>query len=313
LRLAIITVLSDVVSAIWFGGAMFSASDIQTRNVLPDVHFALPSMHLRPLLTTYYGVTTPVALEDLLHPEWGNIRFTTQGEWTVARPGCTDTTPEKGALFGPSDVTAIVRSADAGAMVGAGLTALGWATLIQRSAHDHANRACDLADIYGDRAERLWDDLRGADWAGKVMIFDGFFTALATAAPPPDPVIERMQQALVSGNIDTVSGFAGELALTERTLARLCNRAFGFSPKRLLRRQRFLRTLADIGDRLDQPLSTLLDGGYFDQSHFTREFKAYMGMTPLAYFNSPRQMMRRAGAERLRTAGARVQGLHQPQ
>ena len=128
----------------------------------------------------------------------------------------------------------------------------------------------------------------------------------------PNPVIERMQQALVSSNIDTVQGFADELGVAERTFARLCLKVFGFSPKRLLRRQRFLRTLADIGDRLDQPLSTLLDGGYYDQSHFIREFKAYMGMTPLAYYHSPRQMMRRAASERMRTAGARVQGLHQP-
>ena len=292
---------------------MFNASESQTRNVLPDVHFALPAAPLRPLITTFYGVTTPVALEDHLHPEWGNIRLTTRGEWTVVRPGNNDPTPERGALFGPSDITGIVRCAGAGAMVGVGLTALGWATLVQRSAHDHANRTNELTEIYGDRADRLWADLCEADWAGTVALFDGFFGALAAAAPPPDPIIERMQQALVSGNIDTVQHFADDLCLTERTLARLCLRIFGFSPKRLLRRQRFLRTLADIGDRLDQPLSSLLDGGYFDQSHFIREFKAYMGMTPLAYYNAPRQMMRRAGAERLRTAGARVQGLHLPQ
>lgn len=290
---------------------MFNSSDIQTRNVLPDVHFALPAAHLRPLITTYYGVTTPVALEDHLHPEWGNIRFTTRGEWSVERPGCDDPTPARGALFGPSDITGIVRSAGAGAMVGVGLTALGWATLVQRSAHDHANRTSELTEIYGDRADLLLADLCAADWAGVVARFDAFFNDLVAAAPPPDPIIERMQQALVSGNIDTVQDFANELCLTERTLARLCLKVFGFSPKRLLRRQRFLRTLAEIGDRLDQPLSSLLDGGYYDQSHFIREFKSYMGMTPQAYFHSPRQMMRRAGAERLRTAGARVQGLHQ--
>jgi AraC-like DNA-binding protein len=291
---------------------MFSAGDDQTRNVLPAVHFALPAPHLRPLITTYYGVTTPVALEDHLHPEWGNIRFTLRGEWTVERPGVTDPTPARGALFGPTDVTGIVRSAGPGSTVGAGLTALGWATLVHRSAHDHANRMHDLAGIYGPRAEQLWADLCATDWDGCCALFDAFFSALAAAALPPDPQIERVQQALVSGNIDTVQDFADGLAMTERTLARLCHRAFGFSPKQLLRRQRFLRTLAQIGDRLDQPLAMLLDGGYFDQSHFIREFRAYMGMTPLAYFNSPRQMMRRAGAERLRTAGARVQGLHQP-
>jgi AraC-like DNA-binding protein len=290
---------------------VFSANDVQTRNVLPDVHFALPAPQLRPLITTYYGVLTPVALEDHLHPEWGNIRFTITGEWTVERPGSTDPTGTRGALFGPTDRTAIVRSAGPGRTVGAGLTAMGWATLVQQSAHEHANRIHDLADIYGPSAERLWADLCTSDWEGCCALFDRFFGELAVAAPPPEPLIERVEQALVSGNIDTVQDFAHELAMTERTLARLCQRAFGFSPKQLLRRQRFLRTLAQIGDRLDQPLATLLDGGYYDQSHFIREFRAYMGMTPMAYFNSPRQMMRRAGAERLRTAGARVQGLYQ--
>ncbi len=142
---------------------MFSANDMQTRNVLPDVHFALPAPQLRPLITTYYGVLTPVALEDHLHPEWGNIRFTITGEWTVERPGSTDPTGTRGALFGPTDRTAIVRSAGPGRTVGAGLTAMGWATLVQQSAHEHANRIHDLADIYGPTAERLWADLCTSD------------------------------------------------------------------------------------------------------------------------------------------------------
>lgn len=287
-------------------------SDTQSRNVLPDVHFALPAPQLRPLITTYYGVSTPVALEDHLHPEWGNIRFTLRGEWSVERPGHADPTPPHGALFGPTDVTAIVRSAGPGATVGVGLTALGWATFVHQSAQTHANRIHPLDAILGARAEQLWADLCATDWAGCCACFDAFFTELAASAPSPDPLIARVEQALVSANIDTVQQFADDLGLTERTLARLCHRAFGFSPKQLLRRQRFLRTLAQIGDRLDQPLSVLLDGSYYDQSHFIREFKTFMGMTPTAYFHSPRQMMRRAGAERLRTAGARVQGLHHP-
>jgi AraC-like DNA-binding protein len=290
---------------------MFSSNDTQARNVLPDVRFALPAGPLRPLITTYYSVATPLALEDFLHPEWGNIRFTLAGDWSVERPGCADAAPAQGALFGPTNRTGIVRCAGPGHTVGAGLTGLGWAILVQQSAHDHANRIRPLADIHGHRATALWSQLRAAQWEGICALFDDYFTALAAAAPPPDPLIDRVQQALVSGNIDTVQAFADELALTERTLARLCHRAFGFSPKQLLRRQRFLRTLALIGDRLDQPLTVLLDGSYYDQSHFIREFRAFMGMSPRAYFTSPRQMMRRAGAERLRTAGARVQGLHQ--
>ncbi len=290
---------------------MFRGGDIQTRGLLPDVQFALPAPALRPLLTTYYRVSTPGPLEDHLHPEWGNIRFTIRGLWSIERPGCTDPTPAHGALFGPTDVTAIVRSAGVGVTVGAGLTALGWAMLVRRPAHAHANRMHDLSEIHGEAAECLWAELNNADWPASVAHFDTYFSRLAATAPPPDPMIQRVQQALVSNQLDTVQDFAAGLGLSDRTLARLCNRVFGFSPKRLMRRQRFLRTLAEIGDRLDQPLSQLLDGSYYDQSHFIREFRAYMGMTPLAYCNAPRQMLRRAAVERLRTAGAVVQGLHQ--
>ena len=186
---------------------MFNASDAQTRNVLPDVHFALPAPELRPLLTTYYGVTTPCPLEDHLHPEWGNIRFTTRGLWSVSRPGSDDPTPTHGALFGPSDVTGIVRCAGAGAMLGVGLTALGWATLVSTPAHRHANRIEDLALQFGGAAERLWADLCRTDWEGCCALFDAFFTAAAAAAPPPGPMIMRVQQALVNGNLETVRHF----------------------------------------------------------------------------------------------------------
>jgi len=90
----------------------------------------------------------------------------------------------------------------------------------------------------------------------------------------------------------------------------LCLRVFGFTPKRLLRRQRFLRTLGAVRDAPDRPLAELMDPAYYDQAHFNRDFKACMGMTPLAYFRLPREALRRAGEERRRVLGAPVQGLH---
>lgn len=289
---------------------MVAIGNSAARHALPQVQFALPAPALRPLITTYYHVTAPGPVEDYLHPEWGNIRFSLHGRWDVARPGSLDPTPQRHSLFGPTDRTGIVTSPGDAAMLGIGLTALGWAMLIDRPADAHANRVCDLDQVWGAAAGHCWQALCAADWAAVPALLDGVFTARAAAAPPPDPLIEVVQAALIDGHIDTAHGFAERLGLNDRTLARLCQRVFGFAPKRLLRRQRFLRTLAEIGDRLDQPLSSLLDGGYFDQPHFNREFRAFMGMTPLAYFHSPRQIMRRAAIERLRTAGAVVQGLH---
>jgi AraC-like DNA-binding protein len=289
---------------------MFTGGEVLLQQTTPVVQFALPAPVLRPLITTYYNVATPVSLTDQLHPEWGNIRFSLASHWNATRPGCDDVNPPRHCLFGPSDRTATVSTPGPATMVGVGLTALGWSQLVGEPAHLHANRMTAARGALGAQLDALHPALCAAPWTDAPALLDAAFAALAAAAPPADPLIARVQQALVDGTLDQVGDFAASLGLSERTLERLCKRAFGFAPKRLLRRQRFLRTLAEIGDRLDQPLSTLLDGSYYDQSHFIREFKAYMGTTPLAYYQAPRQMMRRAGAERLRTAGAAVQGLH---
>ena len=289
---------------------MFANRDGQAATALPEAYFALPTPALRPLITTYYRVVAPGPLIDYLHPEWGNIRFTTTGNWQLSRAGCTDPSPDRHGLFGPSDRTATVTTDGQAAMLGVGLTSLGWNQLLGVPANLHANRMGPLSQVYGDAADDLWHRLCALPWSDVPAALDEFFLARAAAAAPADPIIEAVQAALIDGNIDTAHDFATSLGLNERTMARLCLRVFGFAPKRLLRRQRFLRTLADIGDRLDQPLAALLDGGYFDQPHFNREFRAYMGMTPRAYVQSPRQLMRRAAIERMRTAGAVVQGLH---
>lgn len=73
------------------------------------------------------------------------------------------------------------------------------------------------------------------------------------------------------------------LGLSERTLRRRCEHAFGFGPKtldRVLRMQHFLalaRTQPGLG------LANLADAaGYADQAHLTREARRLTGFTPAA-------------------------------
>lgn len=277
----------------------------------PQVRFYPPSPSLRGLITAYYFVEVPAGPQlDHLHPEWANVRFVIDGAWSWRMRADDPWFSTPAGLWGPTDRTGVIQT-QGGLVVGFGLTPLGWSRLIGESAEPHANAAVELARLWGDdAAEMLGALLAAPDDAARVAALDARLGPRAAAAPFVDPAVQRAANALLAGDIRNIDAFADQVGVSTRTLDRLCRRVFGFAPKRLLRRQRFLRTLEQIGGRQGKPLNTALDEGYVDQAHFTREFRAFMGMTPSAYYDLPREVLRRAAESRSAVIGQPLQGLH---
>jgi AraC-like DNA-binding protein len=277
----------------------------------PEIRFYLPAEGLRPLVTSYYFVESVGPLADFTHPEWANIRFALNGVWRFEDDEGRDTVePSRAALFGPTDRARRFLT-DGGLVLGVGLTPIGWLTLIGSDASDLANRNVPLDHQLGISGPALHSRLVEARTdAERTAILDAILEARPASQSVYCEMAIQVQRALVSGTVDHVGDLAEQLGMEQRTLHRVCTSVFGFPPVRLLRRQRFLRTLGKVRDRLDQPLGQLIDSAYYDQAHFNRDFKAYMGMTPLAYFRLPREALRRAVEERHRVLGAPVQGLH---
>ena len=105
-------------------------------------------------------------------------------------------------------------------------------------------------------------------------------------------------------DIRNVAGLVEATGITQRTLERLCQRAFGFSPKLLLRRQRFMRSLAQF--MLEPSLKWVgaLDGQYHDQAQFVRDFRSFMGTTPSDYGAAPHPILGKIMAQRMADQGA---------
>lgn len=279
----------------------------------PRLRFHLPDPGLRDCVSSYYSLEAgDEPINDRLHPEWANIRFSLRGDWTWSLSGGVDPTPNA-TLFGPTGKSARITGTSHALLFGIGLLPMGWARLVQAPAKLFANRVIPLSELWGDGADRLRRALvADPDDAERVQRLDQLLLGLLADAPPPESHLGAIHRVLVSGDIATVSAFAAEVGVTERTLERLCPRLFGFTPKALLRRQRFLRSLDRAVHNPNKTLTEQLGEGYADQSHFVREFRAFMGLTPSAYFAEPRTMMRLAAAERERVVGQTLQGLHQP-
>lgn len=281
------------------------------------MRFHLPSPELRGCVSSYYLLRAgDQPVDDRLHPEWGNVRFTLSGRWAssleaASVPGATGAEAPVATLFGPTSRSVRIQGQPGSAVLGIGLLPMGWARLVRVPASRFANRVAPLAELLGRHADLIAEALCHApDDAARFARLDRCLRTLLRGAPDADPHIGPIHKALVSGEIGTVQAFATALGLQERTLQRLTPRLFGFPLKALLRRQRFLRTLDRIAHNPGRPLSELMDEGYADQPHFVREFRAFMGLSPTAYFAEPRVVMRLAAAERERVVGQTLQGLH---
>lgn len=260
----------------------------------PRVAVHLPAEALRGLVTFYYFVTAEDALEDFLYPEWGNVRFALSGDWRLSMQGHPPG-PQRNVLCGHTDRCFRVTTAG-GRVAGFGLTPLGWLKLIGEDAEGLANRTRPLQAELGCPAEEIRAALTADDTEqARVARFDRLLCDLSAGRAPASPQLLLLDEVLRTRPVD-VPAFAAAVGVSSRTLHRLCLRLFGFAPKRLLRRQRFLDTLGQVRSAVGEPLQEALDAAYFDQAHFYRDFRDFMGMSPRAYFTAARTLMARAAA-----------------
>ena len=125
---------------------------------------------------------------------------------------------------------------------------------------------------------------------------------------PHEEQILACQEALRDPDMANVTELGARLGIGDRSLERLCGRYFGFPPKLLLRRQRFLRSLAQFMlDPHRRNWSEVLDGQYYDQAQFVRDFRSFMGMTPSEYADTPHPILEKIMAQRMADQGAAPQ------
>ncbi len=282
------------------------------------MRFFPPAPELAPYLTAIYlNEIYPEPgdrVKDMLHPEWANLRFMEgdQGSACIG-PGALTSTPAC-VLAGPTCYSARFETGQVRSW-GIGFQPLGWAKFIGADAELYADRAVDaetdpaLVDLVALRPHLR--DAEGDVYAQAGAI-NRHLLDLLGHKPPDDPAVIRAQAALADPNIGSVAELAEAAGSSYRSLERLSLRAFGFPPKLLLRRQRFLRTLGQV--MLDPTLSwsSSLDFHYHDQSHFNRDFRRFMGLTPRAYMAQPRPLVDAAVRGRMAAAGAPMQVLHKP-
>ena len=279
-----------------------------------SLDFFLPAPDLRPAISTYYvlRLNGDAPVEDLVHPEWANIRLLLAGDWSLTFEGgrtSADVAPSA-LVSGTLSKSAKVRGGP-GFLVGVGLMPAGWARLTEQSAAAYADTLRPLSDLVGDAAGELIARLGAAahetDYFG---ILDEWFRAQLAPPAAVEALLNEAHRHLLDPELASVGEWARRLGRSTRQLERMTLDYFGVPPKRLLRRQRFLRTFAAMRDQPPGAWGRLLDDRYADQSQFVREFNHFIGMSPRAYFSRRWPFMLAAGNARQALLGVPLQGLH---
>lgn len=257
-----------------------SACTVRTRFYNPPARFD-------GCFTTFYQLELDCeedsVVVDLLQPEWGNIRFfdinaprAQVGEQVSHNAPFTAT--------GPSSRPCHFRLGTT-RMWGIGFLPLGWARFMDEDASNVTNSVCDGAanpvfSRFAHFTEVLADHTRPVE--EQLAFLNAEFDRMMR--PSRDEAkIKRIHSALVSGDFLAVGDLASACGMSIRTLERMCHRYFGFTPKLLMRRQRFMRSLSSFMLREGTRWTEAMDSEYHDQAQFTREFTEFMTMTPSAY------------------------------
>ncbi|WP_027501325.1 helix-turn-helix domain-containing protein [Rhodococcus sp. UNC363MFTsu5.1] len=160
--------------------------------------------------------------------------------------------------------------------------------LLPAGVEEVADAAVSAEDAWQNAGRRLADTVRSAPTGPmRIAAMDRALRALVANRPR-----ERAGEAGVIAAADLVyrrrgavriDHLAAETGMSARQLQRRFPPAVGVGPKefqRLTRIQHAARTLL----LQDEPryLATALDGGFYDQNHFIREFRQFTGRTPAA-------------------------------
>ncbi len=182
-------------------------------------------------------------------------------------------------LFGPRSRAARL-TASGGEVVSVVVSALGWANIVGRSAAALGDRVVPAAEVFDGRlVAALAASLTTGGLDGLATRLDA---AVGTSKPlpcPDEPLVRGLSRIIAEGGMCAAEAAGEQLGVASHVVRRSALRHFGYPPKVLLNRGRFLRAL----ERMiisERGYSEAARHGYFDASHFIRDAKRFLGMTP---------------------------------
>ena len=240
-----------------------------------------------------YESDSDLAFEDTVFPSGCmEIIFNLgSGKWQTGDEYVTTPSVE---LWGQIVKPLPVKSIGKNTMLGIRFYPHAAACFINEEIDQFNNQVADLKDIAGAAVKELHVQLlENADWNERIVLIENFLLERLSACGKKmnkiGVVNDIMNEIGREDFYENINGLALRYGITSRYLQKLFLQYTGLTPKLYTKINRFQNSLKLVSKK-DRSLTAIAyDCGYFDQSHFIREFKYFTGSTPSGYSqaNSP--------------------------
>jgi AraC-like DNA-binding protein len=138
-----------------------------------------------------------------------------------------------------------------------------------------------LAPFLGELERRIFD---APEDGGKISVLESFLSGRLLPFTNKHPEVQNASRMIVNagGNM-SIKTLGETINLPYKQLERTFERFIGMPPKSFARIIRFKKLLQSIKRNPGDHTHRYLDFGYYDQTHFIKEFKSFMGTTPAVY------------------------------
>lgn len=255
----------------------------------------IPAAPLSRFVQVLWYARVPVAehhYERILPTGCTQVILNLERDWLH---DCTDGAPDQpiapALVVGGRSTFEVVAARDMASLIGVSFKPGGFAAFAGDAVDRFSNLSIPLETAWGAASLTLRNRLRETDdIRTRFGIIEAFLLERVAACARPHANARRqlvefgLSKFGSAPALSTVREVARSTGLSERRFSQIFREEVGLSPNVWCRIQRFQRAVRILHSGADLPWAELaLDCGFYDQSHFANEFRAFSGVDATTY------------------------------
>ncbi len=169
----------------------------------------------------------------------------------------------------------------------------GWAPFVGIPGSELCDLPLTVEQVWGRHGDELRDRLDVASTPGQMLaVLEEQLRRRAVDVPGLGLVQHASGLMAAAAGAVSIGGLCEDAGVSTTHLARRFKQIVGVTPKRLARTYRFAKVVSSVDAAAAVDWGELaFRAGYFDQSHFVKDFHAFAGCTPTAYLALRRRFL----------------------